>query len=329
MKETPSHPARSLEFLSRLHDGELSPAESARFESHRSHCAECRRAAAEFETAISLYRTSKTSPASPDLAARILSRLQSANRPRSPFGVVFGIDLRWASAAATALIAVILGYTILEPRRQAATIPVTLATPEAGDAEPAAALEAPSSEPPREEAPPGLPSRQIAESEKKVFARRERQKTAAVPPPASRDEQAAAQEAPEPPRDAAASAPARRPNAAVAGSVMRKEKTAGRAEAELGLVEGVVRIRVVTALDGEGAPPHVVNAEEVSLSPADRGEYVVVVNPQGAVVELDRSTPREERESDSLLAPPPASETLRKLRFAVADRPRRLLLRVE
>ena len=40
-----SHPARSPEFLSRLHDGELSPAERAHFESHRAHCAECRGAA--------------------------------------------------------------------------------------------------------------------------------------------------------------------------------------------------------------------------------------------------------------------------------------------
>ena len=53
-----SHPARSAEFLSRLHDGELSPAERAHFESHRAHCAECRAAAAEFEAALALYRSS-------------------------------------------------------------------------------------------------------------------------------------------------------------------------------------------------------------------------------------------------------------------------------
>ena len=47
-----SHPGRSVEFLSRLHDGELDAAERARFESHRSHCAECRRAALEFEDAL-------------------------------------------------------------------------------------------------------------------------------------------------------------------------------------------------------------------------------------------------------------------------------------
>ena len=86
----PTHPARSLEFLSRLHDGELSAAERAHFESHRAHCAECRKAAADFEATLALYRTDGTSPAPSDLSSRILRRLQAANRAPPAFGVSSG-----------------------------------------------------------------------------------------------------------------------------------------------------------------------------------------------------------------------------------------------
>ncbi|MEO8191676.1 MAG: zf-HC2 domain-containing protein [Acidobacteriota bacterium] len=108
-----SHPSRSPEFLSRLHDGELSPAERAHFESHRAHCVECRGAAAEFEAALALYRSSRPNPASPDLAARILRKLQVGRNRRPSFGPTFGIDLRWAGAFAAAVIATIVGSAIV------------------------------------------------------------------------------------------------------------------------------------------------------------------------------------------------------------------------
>ena len=60
MKNDSTHPARSADFLSRLHDGELTAAERAHFESHRAHCADCRAAASEFEAALSLFRASTT-----------------------------------------------------------------------------------------------------------------------------------------------------------------------------------------------------------------------------------------------------------------------------
>jgi hypothetical protein len=332
IKHNASHPARSPEFLSRLYDGELSPAESAHFESHRAHCAECRNAAAEFEAAISLYRSTRTSAAAPDLAARVLSRLQASSRRRSPFGVMFGIDLRWAGGFVAAMVAVILGYAVLERDRPAATIPAKLVTPEPEEVRPVAALDAP---PPltRPAAPERRAPRETAKSET-VFAQKELQRVEAVSPPSARDEAGAAPEAPQPKSRDAAPPPGRRPNAA-AGSVMRKEKAevepAGRALAELDEAAVAVRVRVVTALDGEGTPPDLVNAEEVPLSPADRGEYVVVVNPQGTVLELDRSDSSQERkrQADPSFAPSPGGENLRKLRFALADRPRRLLLRVE
>src|SRR5438552_1569466 len=116
MKNDSTHPARSADFLSRLHDGELTAAERAHFESHRAHCVDCRAAASEFETALSLFRASTTSPPSADLAARILRGLESTTRRRPPFGVVFGINLKWAAAFSTALIAVIIGSSVVLQR---------------------------------------------------------------------------------------------------------------------------------------------------------------------------------------------------------------------
>ena len=79
-----AHPARSLDFLSRLHDGELTAAERAHFESHRAHCDECRRAAADFEATLASYRTTGTPAAKPDLAARILRRLETPRAGGAP-----------------------------------------------------------------------------------------------------------------------------------------------------------------------------------------------------------------------------------------------------
>src|ERR1700719_1163348 len=98
MKNDNAHPARSADFLSRLHDGELTAAERAHFESHRAHCADCRKSALEVEAALSLFRASSTSAPPPDLSARILRTLQAASPRRTPFGVVFGINPKWAAA---------------------------------------------------------------------------------------------------------------------------------------------------------------------------------------------------------------------------------------
>jgi len=113
MSQNP-HPARNPEFLSRLHDQELTPAERAHFESHRAHCAECRTAAAEFEAALALFRSSGPRPASPDLAARILRKLQqNDSRRRLRFGPTFGIDLRWAGAFAAAVVAAVIASSVV------------------------------------------------------------------------------------------------------------------------------------------------------------------------------------------------------------------------
>jgi hypothetical protein len=127
------HPARSPEFLSRLHDGDLTAAERAQFESHRAHCTECRNAAFEFEAALSLYRSSRPRPASPDLSSRILRKLQQSNRRRVPLGGSVALNLRWAGAFAAAIIAAIIGFSVVA-RQEAmkkmavreAAVPVTI-----------------------------------------------------------------------------------------------------------------------------------------------------------------------------------------------------------
>lgn len=149
-----SHPARSPEFLSRLHDGELSPAERAHFESHRAHCVECRSSAAEFEAALSLYRSSIPAPAAPDLASRILRKLQANASRRQRFGPTFGIDLRWAGAFAAAVVAAIVGSAIVaqnESRQRVAarvaSVPVSLeSAPAPAAPPPAAAADSPAEE---------------------------------------------------------------------------------------------------------------------------------------------------------------------------------------
>ena len=144
MTNSARHPARSPEFLSRLHDGDLSAAERVEFESHRSHCVACRSAAAEFEAALALYRSNRPGPPAPDLSARILRRLQSTSPRRSPWGVTFGVDLRWAGAFVTALLAVLIGSAVVvrretETRRlaqESAPISVVLQRPEGAGASP-------------------------------------------------------------------------------------------------------------------------------------------------------------------------------------------------
>ncbi|HEU5249993.1 MAG TPA: zf-HC2 domain-containing protein, partial [Thermoanaerobaculia bacterium] len=122
-----AHPGRSVEFLSRLHDGDLPAGERARFESHRARCAECRRAAIEFEDALRLFRSARSVPPRSDLAARILRKVQSTNRSRAPFPMRFRIDLGWAALLLTALLALLIATPITV--RQPAALPAPEAAP--------------------------------------------------------------------------------------------------------------------------------------------------------------------------------------------------------
>ena len=321
-----AHPGRSLDFLSRLHDGDLSAAERAHFESHRSHCAECRRAAAEFEAALAFYRTTGTAPPPSDLAARILRRLEASNPRRSPFGVVFGIDLKWAGAFTAAIVAVILGFSLLERQEQDRRIRVSFATPTGQTLS--------------RTAPPitALPRRAEPKSEANAGPGGQRAPAPQALPPAPAGQRPDAKSAMRPAAAVgriAGPVPTAVPPAAQA-SAAREESTRGMAEArdqagaparvEAAPSPAPVRI-TVTVLDREGAAPALLNAAELSLSGADRGQYLLTVGADGVPLEVGPLEP--ERKKLGVSASASATDSLRKMRFEPGDRPRRLLVRVE
>jgi hypothetical protein len=331
-----THPARSLDFLSRLHDGELSAAERAHFESHRAHCAECRKAAAQFEEALAYYRTAGTTPPPSDLAARILRRLEASNPRRSPFGVFFGIDVRWAGAFTAALIAVILGYALVEREAEPRKIRVSFTTPVPAASAPDAAAR-PTLLPPLEvERPEKRPPSKAA-----TAAKRDSEPAPAAPPALAAREGLAAKEGKVAARVAEANRPEPAPTALSAlgeAASAREESLPGgagaqdqaaapaRAQGLLSVTPAPIRI-TVTALDSEGAPPALLNEKEITLSTDDAGQYVLLVGADGVPIRADRSDAR--RKESAASAAKSTSETLGKLRFAVGSRPRRLLLRLE
>jgi protein TonB len=112
LRHAAAHPARSIGFLSRLHDGELTPAERREFELHSAECVECSSAAAEFEAVLALYREAREEPADPALAERIARRLDARLRWRPPVRYVrLEIDLLWTSVVATCLVGVLSLYS--------------------------------------------------------------------------------------------------------------------------------------------------------------------------------------------------------------------------
>jgi len=110
----PTHPGDSPEFLSRLQDGELSPGEASWFEEHRNTCARCRESADSYARALNVFRSAAPRPAASDLSARILRKVRAQSPSRRPFGVTFGIDVRWAGVCAAALVVVIMAASILD-----------------------------------------------------------------------------------------------------------------------------------------------------------------------------------------------------------------------
>jgi hypothetical protein len=328
MKNDNAHPARSADFLSRLHDGELTAAERAHFESHRAHCADCRKAALEFEAALSLFRASSTSPAPPDLSARILRRLQAASPRRTPFGVVFGINLKWAAAFAVAILATVVGSVVVIQREsiqkaaaRAAPIPVLLqdeqrpAETRGGPASGAAAQRkaAASNAPLRKElvptAVPAAPHRYAA----------------VPPPPAAATEEGKVQ------------APARRsaeslaPRAAramdeTAAPLLRSAESPGGEGAAAGapsVEPGTPARPVLVPLDGEGVAPEIITPGAPELLADLRGhQYLLLVEASGRVRE---ASPDGGKRAKMQAVP----RIVLDLRFRATDRPRRLLLRIE
>ena len=355
MKNDSTHPARSADFLSRLHDGELSAAERAHFESHRAHCADCRAAASEFETALSLFRASATSPPSADLAARILRGLESTTRRRPPFGVVFGINLKWAAAFSTALVAVIIGSAVVLQReriRSVAARETPISVTLQRQAAPPPAAPAPAEEAARRDhlpamRPPGVDVRKAAPPapvsappQESVTVSGE-QPFAPAPPP-----QSAASAEPKVRAFSRRAAPARveeqeRPaaidEAAPAGALKKPDSAGGEGAATSSSASaepGPPARLVLVSLDGKGDAPEIISKGAAELLSELRGQqYFMIVEASGRVREAKPESRKERlqkrniaRDAAEIASAPPS---VLSLRFRPSDRPRRLLLRIE
>jgi hypothetical protein len=316
------HPARSVDFLSRLHDGELDAAERARFEAHRTHCAECRRAAVEFEDAISLFRSSRSTPPGSDLAARILRKVQSTNRPRSPFPRRFRIELTWAALLVTALLALLIS-TPITLRQSPPPVPVTLGRTSANPAPAAPPVSARKTE-----------LRDTLAAKRSVAVRPEResapllQKREAKVNPVAGDAPAPEKQKELRPAAESAARPAEadeRSDRYRDGQRSRDELSrvvaespplaAGSAEGNAVAAAPSPLKLTVRSIDGYGAAPPILSGEPLALSREERGrEYILFVDSQGAVREV---------------RPTPAPDALSRLRFHAGSRPRRVLVRIE
>jgi hypothetical protein len=203
---TATHPAGSLELLSRRRDGDLSAAEREAFDAHVVGCAECRDAVAAFEASLDAFRAAPVAPVPADLSARILRKIRAQSPSRRPFGVMFGIDIRWAGVFLAALLVVIIAPALFEKReartaaaaREPLTAYVVDAEGDKSEAAPEANARAKAS--PKSRALPAAP--EAKENERAAAPElRDEIAQAAPPPPAP------AASAPE----AAAGAPATKP----------------------------------------------------------------------------------------------------------------------
>jgi hypothetical protein len=321
------HPARSPEFLSRLHDGEVPASEASAFALHRAACAECREAATAFAQSLAAFRSAELAPAAADLSARILRKIRAQSPSRRPFGVMFGIDIRWAGVFVAALLVVLL------------SAPALLRRPEA----PAGAA-APSSIPAR--IVDAAPSKERARAAA-PRARAETRSETSVPPPetlAKAKDEAAAAPAPvivaEAPAEEEKSRPsAGAPRAKALAPMRRQVTTTEPAGGESGSANfadaiGAVPRLSVRPVDGQGAAPALTSSIPGDRFAALRGqEFVLVVEAQGRVRDvLPSSEAGFVARSDARTAaahPPSALQPLRELRFAPGDRPRRLVVRIE
>lgn len=325
------HPARSSDFLSRLHDGDVSAAEASAFDSHCASCAECREAAQAFAQSLAAFRSAEPAPAAADLSARILRKIRAQSPSRRPFGVMFGIDVRWAGVVVAALLVVLISAPALLRRPNTPPVPAPPSSISARIVDVAPAKESVNAPQPKPEA--------------RAEARPMAAAAPAPPPEPAKDELAAkpqgavAAEAPaEQERARSSFAPA--PRAKAAAPVLRKQATTTEAAGgESGAANAMDSIAApprlsVSALDGQGAAPALMSLpSDERFAPLRGKEFVLVVETQGRVRDVQPSS------GDGFLtrrdaAAAPASQTgaidaLRALRFAPGDRPRRLLVRIE
>lgn len=331
------HPARSEDFLSRLYDGELSPPDREAFETHRSACDECRAAADAFAATLAAFRASPTAPPAADLSARILRKIRAQSPSRRPFGVMFGIDVRWAGVLVAALLAVLVSTPIVVHRKEAAELsPLSIPARILDDTAQANAPQKKAKASPKEEpaSPASAPAPATAplsrdEAPARDAAEASRQKLEAVEAPADEEKRRYA-----PPPVAAVRPPAPRPE-------MSAQAPGGEAAAGAPSASGVSESAVapvglnVRALDGEGPAPAIVSHPDERFSALRGLEFIVTVETRGRVRSVQAATanglvaPKKAGHADATPTSTGAEDALRELRFAPGDRPRRLLLRVE
>jgi len=320
MIETRSHPAQSAEFLSKRHDGELAADEAAAFEAHRLECAECQASVAEFENALAAYRSAPVPPHASDLSARILRKIRATSPSRRPFGVMFGIDVRWAGALAAALLVVIIGAPVFS-RREVRVGPATeadrLSSPipayvldaeEERPAEKSAELRSAPAKPaapaPKSEAGRPPTSAGVATSTTRdLYDSRPPTEDARESDDARRDQIASAnadkadqpaaegRAVPEPPAPSLyAAAPAETKEELSRSNGARKRSASAPVGGEAGAgasadeAQTVVRL-TIHPVDGEGEPPDVVQTPSDERLAVFRGrKYLLVVESGGRVV---------------------------------------------
>jgi anti-sigma factor RsiW len=326
MTSNKNHPARSHAFLSRLHDGDLQPAERAHFDAHRAHCAECRTAAAEYERALSLFRSARSSPPPADMANRVLRKVQSVGRPRRPPVVsVFSIDWRWAGAFAAVLLVLLVGTPIALRQQSKATRaegPITIAMQDREGAPAAGTIS-------KQLAPPADASgRGAADS--------------AYSPDIAAQDSGRAQVAPEPKAEAVAAAAAA-PASRAPAPAQAKERGGGEGAREPMLISGDTPVLdrpsrlVVQPLDAQGSAPELdARPEEPDLTELRGRSFVLLVDASGRVRDVRETAAKtapaaDGKRRDAALAKEKdnAADPLKRLRFKPGERSRRLLVRVE
>lgn len=331
------HPARESEFLSRLHDGELAADEGTAFEAHSAHCPECRNAVASFERALAAYRGAETIPAATDLSARILRKIRAQSPARRPFGVMFGIDIRWAGVFVAALLVLLVAAPLRLRQKESLPLPSPAPIPARILVAPAESKDAPLQEArpaPAQSAPRSGPSGATPTKDELRAPALGRVNPAPAAPPAT----SAASELAL--KDIAAeivvSAEAPLVDTDRVKTAGTRDGIANQGRAEIAEKPGQGVHLSVRAADGEGPSPAIVASPPDEQLAAVRGrEFLIVVDAEGRVSEArsaDSSSSRSSRQkaasAEGTKHPDPL-EILRELRFQPGERSRRLLVRIE
>lgn len=351
----PTHPASSLDFLSRLHDGELSSPERAAFDAHVAGCDECREAVAAFERSLDAFRAAPGVPTPADLSARILRKIRAQSPSRRPFGVMFGIDIRWAGVFMAALLVVIIAPALFE-RRETGPAPTAREplTAYVVDGEADKGEAAPENKTRAKAAPKAAPAAGAPVPKENEHARvpEAHDEFAQAPAPAPAPETVGGAVAPKPQLQAgirseesrqvaaqnAAPSTSAKQNAAPPPSVAPRsaavtDKVGGESGAFAKEETPLEDIHLdVRSLDADGGAPEIVHTPPAErLLPLRGREFVLIVEADGfvrGVLPAARPDAQEKLDKDRASDAAASGAALRDVRFRATGRPRRVLLQI-